>query len=68
MSEEGDYEDEVDDENLEEDDGLGDEEELSLQEGIGKDGLADMISRILNQQTADDVPVLAKRKTAIMKG
>ena len=32
-----------------------------------KDGLADMMSRILNQQTGAN-PVLAKRKTPLMKG
>lgn len=31
------------------------------------DGLADMMSKILNQKIGDKVPVLAKRKTAMMK-
>lgn len=31
------------------------------------DGFADMMSKILNQKTGDKVPVLAKRKTALMK-
>lgn len=35
---------------------------------VGKgDGFADMMSKILNQKTGDKVPVLAKRKTALMK-
>lgn len=32
-----------------------------------KDGMADMMSKILNQKTTKDVPVLEKRKTTIMK-
>lgn len=35
---------------------------------IGKgDGFADMMSKILNQKTGDKIPVLAKRKTTLMK-
>jgi hypothetical protein len=33
----------------------------------GGDGMADMMSKILHQQVHGKVPVLAKRKTAIMK-
>ena len=40
----------------------GGDEETSL-----KDGLADMMCRILNQQTGAN-PILAKRKTPLMKG
>ena len=46
------------------------EEEEELVEGemtSTKDGLADMMSRILNQQTGAN-PVLSKRKTPLMKG
>ena len=31
------------------------------------DGFADMMAKILNQKTGDKIPVLAKRKTALMK-
>lgn len=31
------------------------------------DGFADMMAKILNQKTGDKIPVLAKRKTTLMK-
>jgi hypothetical protein len=51
------------DEDEEFEDDYGDEEE---REPRG-DGLADMMSKILNQKVGDKVPVLAKRKTTEMK-
>ncbi len=50
----------------EEDDDDDEEEEEEAREGK-MDGMADMMAKILNQKTARDVPVLEKRKTAIMK-
>ena len=49
-----------------------DEDENELDEGEGeqaakKDGMAEMMSKILNQSVNSSNPVLAKRKTAIMK-
>jgi len=43
------------------------EEEDSAGAGSAKDGMADMMSKILNQKTSKDVPVLEKRTTTIMK-
>ena len=44
------------------------EEENNDGEDVAKgDGLADMMSKILNQKVGEKVPVLAKRKTALMK-
>lgn len=37
------------------------------EEGEGRDGMADMMAKILHQQVDGKVPVLAKRKTTIMK-
>eukprot|EP00598_Pedospumella_elongata_P003190 CAMPEP_0184972162 /NCGR_PEP_ID=MMETSP1098-20130426/4212_1 /TAXON_ID=89044 /ORGANISM="Spumella elongata, Strain CCAP 955/1" /LENGTH=236 /DNA_ID=CAMNT_0027494395 /DNA_START=53 /DNA_END=763 /DNA_ORIENTATION=- len=42
------------------------EDEVSIPEE-GGDGLADMMSKILHQNIGTKVPVLAKRKTALMK-
>ena len=61
----------ADDDDAEEgDDYDKDDEEAEEGEGgeVGKDGLADMMSRILNQQVVSALPVLSKRKTALMKG
>ncbi len=61
-------EDEDDDgagESFDEMDEDGDEE--AEQEGGGKDGMADVMARILKQDVAKKTPVLAKRKTALMK-
>ena len=52
------FEDEFD---IEEDNEGGDDTTIK------GDGLADMMSKILNQKVGDKIPVLAKRKTALMK-
>ena len=62
-------------EDKEEDDDAGDDydDEYDMEEEeesggkVKADGLADMMSKILNQKVGDKVPVLAKRKTAMMK-
>jgi hypothetical protein len=43
------------------------EEEGEEEDSTKRDGLADMMSKILNQKVGDKIPVLAKRKTAMMK-
>lgn len=50
-------------------DGVGTDDDCESENGnsTGKDGLADMMSKILNQQVKGKTPVLAKRKTAAMK-
>ena len=49
-------------------DDVGDEDYEDKDAGETKrDGLADMMSKILNQKIGDKIPVLAKRKTALMK-
>jgi len=48
----------------EEEEEAGEENEAA---GSTKDGMADMMSKILNQKTSKVVPVLEKRKTTIMK-
>ena len=53
------FEDEFD--VAEEDNNSGDD---AAQKG---DGLADMMSKILNQKVGEKIPILAKRKTALMK-
>ena len=68
-------EEEVEEEQDEDDEGndVGDYDDEYMEEeeeGGGKvkrDGLADMMSKILNQNIGDKVPVLAKRKTTMMK-
>ncbi len=48
----------------------GDDDDVAEEgdDGVSaKDGMADMMSKILNQRTSRSVPVLEKRKTAIMK-
>jgi hypothetical protein len=47
-----------------ENEGDDDESNEDVEKG---DGLADMMSKILNQKVGDKIPVLAKRKTAMMK-
>ena len=37
------------------------------QELVERDGFADMMSRILNQNAGDSIPVLSKRKTPLMR-
>ena len=53
------FEDEFD---VEEEDNDGDDDRATK-----GDGLADMMSKILNQKVGDKIPVLAKRKTTLMK-
>ena len=43
------------------------EEEELEEEQQHRDGLADMMSKILNQKVGDKIPVLSKRKTPMMK-
>mmetsp|Transcript_6798 Transcript_6798/g.13071 ORF Transcript_6798/g.13071 Transcript_6798/m.13071 type:complete len:322 (+) Transcript_6798:42-1007(+) len=46
----------------------GGDESSAEEEGQGRDGMADMMSKILHQQVdGGRIPVLAKRKTTIMK-
>ena len=48
----------------------GEREEISSsdeEEGEERDGMADMMAKILHQQVEGKIPVLAKRKTTIMK-
>ena len=59
----------ADDDDAEDGDNYDDDEAEEGEGGEeGKDGLADMMSRILNQQVVSALPVLSKRKTALMKG
>ena len=67
-------EEEKDEDEEGDDDEAGDDydDEYDMEEeeesgGVKRDGLADMMSKILNQNIGDKVPVLAKRKTAMMK-
>ena len=53
-----------DDENVEDEDIDGDIDDVP---GVKRDGLADMMSKILHQNIGDKTPVLAKRKTTEMK-
>jgi cobalamin biosynthesis protein CobT len=63
---EGMEEEEGSEEEEEEEEG-SEEEEEEEEEGGGRDGMADMMARLLQQQVSGRVPVLAKRKTTIMK-
>ena len=56
-----------DDEDEDEDDDENEEDEDEEEEGQKKDGMGDMLSKILSQSVTASNPVLAKRKTAIMK-
>jgi Rrp15p len=47
--------------------GNGEEDNDEMNNVSKGDGFADMMSKILNQKTGDKIPVLAKRKTALMK-
>ena len=58
---------EEEEEGMEEEEEGSEEEEEEEEEGGGRDGMADMMARLLQQQVSGRVPVLAKRKTTIMK-
>ena len=61
-SEDGEREEVSSEEEEEEEEGEGEEEKEEE-----RDGMADMMAKILHQQVEGKVPVLAKRKTTIMK-